>query len=156
MLYLKQRNLTQTNLDGESETSAQFSPFPDFWVPDFAVSAVSYSWLHVFTSNFLFSACVPLHIMATLFLLHYCLCTNNIQTTHRPVWKNWAATRNSSQDSCCFLLRQTGREVKSCGFQMHQGKLFDCSGVQLSDLLQQLKGRLHLVYPEVSCLYMGK
>lgn len=154
MLYLKQRNLTQTNLDGESETSAQFSPFPDLWVPDFAVSVVSYSWLHVFTSNFLFSALCSFTRYG--YFISVALPSLYKQHTLFTLWKNWAATHNSSQDSCCFLLRQTGREVKSCGFQMHQGKLFDCSGVQLSDLWQQLKGRLRLVYPEVSCLYMGK
>jgi len=40
-------------------------------------------WSHIpdFMSSLLISyflPCVPLHVMATLFLLHYCVCTNNI------------------------------------------------------------------------------
>lgn len=90
-LSLKWRSAAVNNLEKESELcSAQFSLFPDFWVPDFVLGAKLTQWWHTdsvvsclqinfFTSNFCFSALFSLICYGCcLSLGHHCLCTDNV------------------------------------------------------------------------------
>lgn len=73
---------SEKNLDWESWLcSAQFSPFPDFWGPDFAPSTVLYSWLHTLTSNLIF-------LLVLLYALRLSFFGTSL-SLHRPHTSLW-------------------------------------------------------------------